>query len=129
VTLFNKIPYQLILLLALSLLLSFCTVLDSSKLDDKEIDAYETELKSLIDQVNALDAKGRLNEFLSLYLEAEKIARLLPDTTKTTYLACWEFIPKLDEVGAYEEAIKKSWQYLSISELQNQAYQVFCSSY
>lgn len=118
-TLLKKIPYLLPLLLALILLLSFCTGRKTKSLTENTISLYKSQLDSLIQKIIELQAKEYPAEFMSLYIESLHILDILPDTS--TYLDDfrWELIPKLDEVGAYEEAINQSWNYISRGELKN----------
>ena len=117
--LFQKFPLHFYLLITIGFSLSFCTGPETRMADEKTINAYETELGLLIDTINKLQVREKPAEFISLYVQTKQILDLLPDTSKIKYSASWKLIPKLDEVGAYEEAIKQSWKYLGHVELKN----------
>ena len=84
-------------------------------------DIYENDLQSdsLIQKIIELKAKEYPAEFMSLYFETLHILNVLPDTSTYQDDLRWELIPKLDEVGAYKEAINQSWNYISRGELKN----------
>jgi len=119
VTLLKNKPYLLPLLLALCLLLSFCTGPKTEPPDEKAIQGYEIELDSLMNQIKDIDIKESPDEFISLYIKTLQVLDILHDTNKLQGDIRLNLIPKLDEVGAYEEAIKQSWEYLDRVELKN----------
>ncbi len=119
VTLYKKIPYQLILLPVISLLISFCSDPKSKTLDEQAIHEYEIELDSLLSQIRDIGFKERHDEFITLYIQIRQIQDILPGTSKLQDSIHLELIPRLEKVGAYEEAIKQSWEYLDRLELKN----------
>ena len=72
-----------------------------------------------MNQIRDLEIKERTGEFITLYIQIQQILDILPDTSKLQITTRLELIPRLDEVGAYEEAIRQSWEYLDHVELKN----------
>ena len=118
---YKKIHGHLLILIAFSFLLS-CSFNNSTKLQDEEaITENEILLDSLIQKINKLNVKVSSSEFIILYTKAIETLDRLPDTNKLQGDLRVELIPKLDEVGAYEEAIKQSWKYLDYVELKDES--------
>jgi len=83
VTLYNKIPYQIILLVTISFSISFCTYQGKKTISEDTIHLYKTQLDSLIQNINKLQADNEPDQelFFADYLEAIQIIDLLPDST------------------------------------------------
>jgi len=103
----------------MSLLLLFCSGPISETLDEQAINEYEIELDTLLNQIRKIPGKKRPTEFITLYIQIQQILDILPDTSNLQDATRLELIPRLDQVGAYEEAIKQSWEYLDRVELKN----------
>jgi len=113
VTLLKNKLYQFILLL------SFCSCPKPKTLDQQAIQQFEIELDTLLIQIRKIPGKEKPTEFITLYIQIQQILDILPDTSKLQDSIHFELIPRLDKVGAYEEAIKQSWTYLDRMELKN----------
>lgn len=85
----------------------------------KDIHENDIQLDSLIQKSIELQAKEYPAEFMSLYFETLQILDIIPATSTYQDDLRWELIPKLEEVGAYKEAIYQSWKYISRVELKN----------
>ncbi len=111
----NK-PYQLLLLLALSLLLSFCTGSRTKAPDAKTIHLYKNQLDSLSRSISGLEEYKDEDQarFYKEYLMAIQIIDLLPDSSELKLSALNNLLFPLYMYGAHQETIKQSEKIIEI---------------
>jgi len=116
VTVLKKIPYLLPLLLALSLLLSFCTNRNTKSPSAETIHLYKTQLDSLIHDINKLQAGNEQDQelFFADYHEAIQIIDLLPDTSELKLNALKDLLFPLYVFGANQETVRQSKKIIEI---------------
>jgi len=116
VTSLNKIPYQLLLLPALCLLLSFCTGRKTKSLSVETIHLYKTQLDSLRRSIDTLQADNEQDQarFYADYLKAIKIIDLLPDSSELKVNALRSLLFPLYIHGAHQETVRQSEKIIEI---------------
>jgi len=116
VTLLKKIPYQLLPLLLLCLLLSFCSGPRTKSLDADAIHLYKTQIDSLNQDINNLQADNEQYQtrFYADYQKAIEIIDLLPDSSDLKLNALKNLLFPLYMHGAYQETIRQSEKIFEI---------------
>jgi len=114
----RKISFHFVFLLTLIFpitigILSHCTLNDHNQLDEATIRNYEIQLDSLIQKTKRLKIDEEPSKFITIWEQSRQILNLLPDSSKQQKKVRKIFIKKLIDVGAYEEAIKQSWQIIA----------------
>ncbi len=117
----NK-PYQLLLFLVISLLLSFCTGPGTKSPNAETIHLYKTQLDSLIQNINKLQADNDQDHarFFADYLKAIRIIDLLPDSSDEKVKAIKSLLFPLFVHGAYHETVRQSKKIIEILNSRNE---------